>query len=59
MLYTAKGTASLLVPLANVLTTATGSWTAVFLVAAALNIIAAIMALVVLRPLRIRAMAQE
>jgi OFA family oxalate/formate antiporter-like MFS transporter len=59
MLYTAKGTASLLVPLANVLTSATGSWTAVFLVAATLNIIAAIMALVVLRPLRIRAMAQE
>jgi MFS transporter, OFA family, oxalate/formate antiporter len=59
MLYTAKGTASLLVPLANVLTSATGSWTAVFLVAAALNIIAAVMALVVLRPLRIKAMAQE
>ena len=30
MLYTAKGTAALLVPLANVLTTATGSWHAVF-----------------------------
>jgi OFA family oxalate/formate antiporter-like MFS transporter len=29
MLYTAKGTAALLVPLANVLTAATGSWTAV------------------------------
>ena len=34
MLYTAKGTASLLVPLANVLTAATGSWHAVFYVAA-------------------------
>jgi MFS transporter, OFA family, oxalate/formate antiporter len=52
MLYTAKGTASLLVPLANVLTSATGSWHAVFYVAAALNIVAAIMALAVLRPLR-------
>ncbi len=52
MLYTAKGTASLLVPLANVLTTATGSWHAVFYVAAILNIVAAVMALAVLRPLR-------
>ena len=58
MLYTAKGTASLLVPLANVLTTATGSWTAVFIVAAVLNIVAAVMALVVLKPMRARAMAQ-
>jgi OFA family oxalate/formate antiporter-like MFS transporter len=58
MLYTAKGTAALLVPLANVLTTATGSWHAVFYVAAILNIIAAIMALVVLKPLRVRTMAQ-
>ena len=48
MLYTAKGTASLLVPLANVLTTSTGSWHAVFIVAAILNIVAAVMALVVL-----------
>src|SRR6266571_1677892 len=59
MLYTAKGTASLLVPLANVLTNATGSWHAVFYVAAALNIIAAVMALAVLRPMRRRAMEQD
>ena len=58
MLYTAKGTASLLVPLANVLTAVTGSWTAVFLVAAALNIVAAFMALLVLRPMRLRALGQ-
>src|SRR5262249_13382003 len=46
MLYTAKGTASLLVPLGNLLYEATGkSWTAVFIVAAILNIIAAVMAL--------------
>ncbi len=57
MLYTAKGTASLLVPLANVLTNATGSWHAVFYVAAILNIVAAVMALVVLRPMRRRVMA--
>jgi MFS transporter, OFA family, oxalate/formate antiporter len=58
MLYTAKGTASLLVPLANVLTTATGSWHAVFYVAAILNIIAAVMALVMLKPMRQRFMAK-
>ena len=58
LLYTAKGTAALLVPLGNVLTTWTGSWTAVFVIAAILNIIAAVMAIVVLRPIRIRAMQQ-
>jgi len=57
MLYTAKGTAALLVPLGNVLTSWTGNWTAVFVIAAILNIIAAVMALVVLRPIRQRAMA--
>ena len=58
MLYTAKGTAALLVPLANTLTNATGSWHAVFYVAAILNIVAAVMALVVLKPMRIRTMSQ-
>jgi len=59
MLYTAKGTAALLVPLGNVLYDATGkSWTAVFIVAAILNIVAAVMALLVLRPLRIRHLAK-
>ncbi|HEY4636596.1 MAG TPA: oxalate/formate MFS antiporter [Rhodospirillales bacterium] len=59
MLYTAKGTAALLVPLANVLTNATGSWHAVFYVAAILNIVAAVMALALLKPLRVRTMAQS
>jgi OFA family oxalate/formate antiporter-like MFS transporter len=52
LLYTAKGTASLLVPLSSVLTAATGNWHAVFVVASALNIIAALMAWFVLRPMR-------
>jgi OFA family oxalate/formate antiporter-like MFS transporter len=52
MLYTAKGTASLLVPLANVLTSATGNWHAVFVVAAIMNAVAALMAWFVLRPMR-------
>jgi OFA family oxalate/formate antiporter-like MFS transporter len=59
MLYTAKGTAALLVPWGNVLTTATGSWTAVFAVASALNIIAAILAVAALKPMRRRAIANE
>jgi len=58
MLYTAKGTASLLVPLANVLTTATGSWRAVFVIAAIMNIVAAVMAPLVLKPMRIKTMAK-
>lgn len=57
LLYTAKGTAALLVPFSSVLTQATGNWHAVFIVAAVLNIVAAIMALAVLKPMRIRLMA--
>ncbi len=52
LLYTAKGTASLLVPLANVLSAASGGWHAVFVAAALMNAAAAIMALTVLKPLR-------
>jgi len=52
LLYTAKGTAALIVPYTSVLTTMTGSWHAVFLSAAALNIIAALMAIFVLKPMR-------
>ena len=52
LLYTAKGTASLLVPLASVLTSATGGWHLVFYIAAAMNALAAVMALAVLKPMR-------
>jgi OFA family oxalate/formate antiporter-like MFS transporter len=54
LLYTAKGTAALLVPLGNVLMQSTGSWNMVFIIAAALNIVAAVMALVILKPMRRR-----
>jgi OFA family oxalate/formate antiporter-like MFS transporter len=54
LLYTAKGTASLLVPLSSVLTAATGSWHAVFIVASVMNAIAAALAWFVLRPMRRR-----
>ena len=52
LLYTAKGTASLLVPLSSVLVSATGNWHAVFVVAALMNAVAALMAWFVLRPMR-------
>jgi len=55
MLYTAKGTAVFLVPIATKIATST-SWQAVFLVGAAMNAAAAIMALVVLKPMRKRFM---
>ena len=53
LLYTAKGTAALLVPFSSILA-ASGGWSAVFWVAAILNIAAAIMALAILKPLRTR-----
>jgi OFA family oxalate/formate antiporter-like MFS transporter len=52
LLYTAKGTASLLVPFGNMLMTATGSWHTVFVIGAVMNAVAALMALAVLKPLR-------
>ena len=52
LLYTAKGTAALLVPLANVLAAASNGWHTVFMIAALMNAVAAIMALAVLKPLR-------
>jgi len=52
LLYTAKGTAALIVPFSSILTEMTGNWHAVFLTAAALNLIAAFLALFVLKPMR-------
>jgi MFS transporter, OFA family, oxalate/formate antiporter len=53
LLYTAKGTAALLVPLSSTLAERSG-WTAVFVVAGVLNGIAAAMAILVLKPIRAR-----
>jgi MFS transporter, OFA family, oxalate/formate antiporter len=58
LLYTAKGTASLLVPFTSVLA-ASGGWHTVFYIAAALNAIAAVMALAVLKPMRTRMMKEQ
>jgi OFA family oxalate/formate antiporter-like MFS transporter len=52
LLYTAKGTAALLVPYANTLQKTTGTWDMVFLIAAGANILAAILAIVALKPWR-------
>jgi len=52
LLYTAKGASALLVPFANQIQTATGSWQAVFVVAALMNFAVVGVAFGVLRPLR-------
>jgi OFA family oxalate/formate antiporter-like MFS transporter len=54
MLYTAKGTAALLVPFAPWIAQRSG-WSPVFVVAAILNFAAAALAILVLKPARIRA----
>jgi OFA family oxalate/formate antiporter-like MFS transporter len=58
MLYTAKGTAALLVPLASLIAVQSG-WQAVFLIGMAFNITAAGLALFVLKPMRARLLAQS
>jgi OFA family oxalate/formate antiporter-like MFS transporter len=52
LMYTAKGTAALLVPVANLVMARSGSWYPVFITAAAFNIVAAVLALFVLKPMR-------
>lgn len=52
LLYTAKGTAALLVPLGSVLRAATGDWLVVLYACAAVNILTALMAMFVLKPMR-------
>jgi OFA family oxalate/formate antiporter-like MFS transporter len=56
MLYTAKGTAALLVPLASLLASGYG-WHAVFVIALTFNISAALLAAFALKPLRARFLA--
>src|SRR5258708_1928335 len=51
LLYTAQRTSSLLVPFGNLLAQATGSWYAVFMVAAVMNLAAALADPFVLKPL--------
>jgi OFA family oxalate/formate antiporter-like MFS transporter len=51
IMYTAKGVASLLVPLGNLLTHATGSWHAVYAVGCGMNVVAALLGFFVLKPI--------
>lgn len=52
LLYTAKGTAALLVPFSSVITAATGDWYAVFMLASGMAAVSALMAIFVLKPMR-------
>jgi OFA family oxalate/formate antiporter-like MFS transporter len=52
LLYTAKGTSSLLIPLASALKASAGSWVPVLWIAGALPISAAVLAIFVLSPMR-------
>ena len=53
MLYTAKGAGALLVPIATALAKANG-WETVFVIGMCFNLLAAVLALVVLKPMRAR-----
>jgi OFA family oxalate/formate antiporter-like MFS transporter len=59
LLYTAKGMAALSIPLANLLPSGAESWKIVFMIAAVLDLMAALLALVVLKPLRKRLLARD
>jgi len=59
LLYTAKGTASLLVPVSAILTDASGGWQTAFYVAAGMNAAAAVAAVAVLKPLSARQLAAD
>ena len=52
LLYTAKGTAALLVPIANTMQQSSGHWDSVFMIAAGANILASLLAIMVLKPWR-------
>lgn len=52
LLYTAKGTSALLVPLANLSKASTGSWHTVFMTAAVVNFAVVLAALFILKPAR-------
>jgi MFS transporter, OFA family, oxalate/formate antiporter len=58
LLYTAKGTSAFLVPIANLIKDATGSWHMVFVATAIMNFAVVGLAIFVLKPLRARMMAR-
>jgi OFA family oxalate/formate antiporter-like MFS transporter len=58
LLYTAKGASAFLVPVANIIKSATGSWHMVFVATAIMNFVVVGLALFVLKPLRHRFLAK-
>ena len=59
LLYTAKGTCALAVPLASLLVTATGTWTSVLLAAAVSSLMAGLLAKFLVAPMRVRLLARH
>jgi OFA family oxalate/formate antiporter-like MFS transporter len=59
LLYTAKGCAAFFVPIGSILAARTGSWHTTLVIAALMNVVAAFLMLLVLRPLRVRLIHRE
>lgn len=59
LLYTAKGTASLLVPVGSLIAGSSGNWLPIFMLAVAFDWTSALLALFVLKPLRKRWLATQ
>jgi len=59
LLYTAKGAAAFFVPIGSILAARTGSWHLTLVIAAVANVVAALLMLLVLRPLRVRSIQRE
>ena len=59
LLYTAKGCAAFFVPIGSILAARTGNWHLTLVIASAANVVAALLMLLVLRPIRVRAIRRE
>jgi OFA family oxalate/formate antiporter-like MFS transporter len=59
LLYTAKGCAAFFVPIGSLLAARTGNWHLTLVIAAAANVVAALLMILVLRPIRVRAIRRE
>jgi OFA family oxalate/formate antiporter-like MFS transporter len=59
LLYTAKGAAAFFVPIGSIIALRTGSWSTTLLTAAIANIIAALIMILLLRPLRLRELRRQ
>ena len=59
LLYTAKGCAAFFVPIGSIIALRTGSWSTTLVAAAIANIIAALIMVLLLRPLRLRELRRQ